>query len=44
MDKQSELEKLFNLGIEAVNKEREKKDLIEKQNLAQKLDGLEPMY
>jgi cell division GTPase FtsZ len=40
----SELEKLFNMGIEAVNKEREKKDLTGKQNLAQKLDGLEPMY
>lgn len=42
----AELEELFNMGVEAVSKEREKKDNIVKQNLtlAQKLEGLEPQY
>ncbi|MCZ7362345.1 MAG: cell division protein FtsZ [Candidatus Methanoperedens sp.] len=41
-----ELEKLFNIGVEAVNKERERKDLIAKQNMviAQRLEGMEPSY
>ncbi len=41
-----ELERLFNIGVEAVNREREKKDLTAKQNMviAQRLEGLEPMY
>ncbi len=42
----AELEKLFNMGVEAVHLEREKKDMIARQNLsvAQKLEGLEPLY
>lgn len=42
----AELEELFNMGVEAVSREREKKDNLGKQNLtlAQKLDGLEPSY
>lgn len=42
----TELEKLFNMGIEAMSKERERKTNIGKQNLdlAQKLEGLEPTY
>lgn len=42
----AELEELFNMGVEAISREREKKDVIGKQNLnlAQKLEGLEPSY
>lgn len=42
----SEINKLFNMGIDAVNKEREKKEQIAEQNkgLKQKLEGLEPQY
>ncbi len=42
----AELEKLFNMGVEAVSREREKKDMIARQNvnIAQKLEGLEPLY
>ncbi len=42
----AELERLFIIGIEAVSKEREKKDMIARQNVsfAQKLEGLEPLY
>jgi cell division GTPase FtsZ len=42
----AELEELFNMGVDAVSREREKKDNIGRQNLtlAQKLEGLEPQY
>jgi len=42
----AEINKLFNMGINAVNKEREKKELIAEHNrgIKQKLEGLEPQY
>jgi hypothetical protein len=42
----AELNKLFNMGIDAVHKEREKMEQITEQNkdIQQKLEGLEPQY
>ncbi len=42
----AELNKLFNMGIDAVHKEREKIEQITEQNkdIQQKLEGLEPQY
>ncbi|MCZ7381547.1 MAG: cell division protein FtsZ [Candidatus Methanoperedens sp.] len=42
----SELNKLFNIGIEAVRKEKEKKEQVAEQNrgIKEKLEGLEPQY
>ncbi len=42
----SEIDKLFSIGIESVQKERDKKEQVSRQNtaIAQKLDGLEPVY
>jgi cell division GTPase FtsZ len=42
----SEIDKLFNMGIDAVNKEREKKEQAAEQNkgIKQRLEGLEPQY
>jgi cell division GTPase FtsZ len=41
-----ELDRLFNIGVEAIEKERGKKEQIAMQNLSisNKMDGLEPMY
>ncbi|VVB92796.1 Tubulin-like protein CetZ [uncultured archaeon] len=42
----SELNKLFNIGIDAVMKEKERKEKVAEQNrgIKQKLEGLEPQY
>ncbi len=42
----SELNKLFTIGIDAVRKEKEKKEQVAEQNrgIKEKLDGLEPQY
>jgi len=42
----SELNKLFNIGIEAVRKEKEKREQVAEQNrgIKEKLEGLEPQY
>ncbi|MCZ7357254.1 MAG: cell division protein FtsZ [Candidatus Methanoperedens sp.] len=42
----AELDKLFSIGVEAVQKEREKKEQVIRQNISieQKLEGLKPMY
>ena len=42
----SELNKLFTIGIEAVRKEKEKKEQVAEQNreIKEKLEGLEPQY
>ncbi len=42
----AELENLFNIGIEALHMERDKKEMVARQNvnIAQKLEGLEPLY
>lgn len=42
----SELNKLFNIGIDAVRKEKEKKEQVAEQNrgIKEKLEGLEPQY
>lgn len=42
----TELDKFFNIGIDAINKERERKEIMAEQNrgLKQKLEGLEPQY
>lgn len=42
----SELDKLFNIGIDAVHKERERKELIAEQSrgITERLEGLEPQY
>lgn len=42
----SELDKLFKIGVGAVEKQREKKELLSEQNklIAERLEGLEPVY
>ena len=42
----SELNKLFDMGVDAVNKEREKKEQsdLQKKGIKQKMEGLEPQY
>ena len=42
----SELNKLFTMGIDAVRKEKEKREQVAEQNrgIKEKLEGLEPQY